>query len=238
MTRTTNARIAGFTFLFYIAVAFPSMVLFARATSGEGLAAKLAGIAQHATDLRLAVVLSLGGCFSALVLAVTLYAITRDEDPDLAMLGLTCRVGEGLIGAASVPATVALLQIATATGPQAPDSAATQALAAFVLERSPLVSALFFAVGSTLFAWLLLRGRVIPIALARLGVLASVLLGVGLPLQLAGVLHGRVTQLMWIPMAAFEIPLGFWLLFKGVSPNVRNSSGGMIAGDAARSPRI
>ena len=49
MTRSTNARLAGFTFLFYIAVAFPSMVLFKRATSGAGLAAQLAGIAQHAT---------------------------------------------------------------------------------------------------------------------------------------------------------------------------------------------
>ena len=42
MTRTTNARIAGFTFLFYIAVAFPAMVLFSRAAGGEGIAAKLA----------------------------------------------------------------------------------------------------------------------------------------------------------------------------------------------------
>ena len=33
MTLQTNARIAGFTFLFYIAVAFPSMVLLERATS-------------------------------------------------------------------------------------------------------------------------------------------------------------------------------------------------------------
>jgi len=220
MTRTTNARIAGFTFLFYIAVAFPSMVLFNRATSGEGLAAKLAGIAQHAPDLRLAVVLSLGGCFSALVLAVTLYAITRNEDPDLAMLGLMCRVGEGLIGAASIPATVALLQLTTATGPQAPDSAATQALAAFVLEQTPLVSALFFAVGSTLFAWLLLRGRMIPVPLAWIGVVGSALLVVGLPLQLAGFLAGPVTQLMWIPVAVFELTLGPWLLIKGVPSGV------------------
>jgi Domain of unknown function (DUF4386) len=223
MTRTTNARIAGFTFLFYIAVAFPSMVLFNRATSGEGLAAKLAGIAQHAPDLRLAVVLSLGGCFSALVLAVTLYAITRNEDPDLAMLGLLCRAGEGLIGAASIPATVALLQLATATGPQAPDSAATQALAAFVLEQTPLVSALFFAVGSTLFAWLLLRGRMIPVPLAWIGVVGSALLVVGLPLQLAGFLAGPVRQLMWIPVAVFELTLGPWLLIKGVSSGVSNA---------------
>ena len=168
MTRRTNARIAGFTFLFYIAVAFPSMVIFNRATNGEGMAAKLAGIAQHANDVRLSVVLSLAGCFSALVLAVTLYAITRDEDPDLAMLGLTCRVGEGLAGAVSIPATLGLLQLATATGPQSPDGAATQALAAFVLEQTPLVPAIFFAVGSTCFSWLLLRGRMIRrVGLAR-----------------------------------------------------------------------
>lgn len=216
MTRTTNARLAGFTFLFYIAVAFPSMVLFNRATSGAGLAAQMAGIARHAADLRLAVVLSLGGCFSALVLAVTLYAITRDEDPDLALLGLTCRVGEGLIGAASIPATVALLQLATATGQAAPDSAATQALAAFVLGQTPLVSALFFAVGSTLFAWLFLRRRMIPVPLAWLGVVGSALLVVGLPLQLAGFLSGPVTQLMWLPVAVFELTLGPWLLIKGV----------------------
>jgi uncharacterized protein DUF4386 len=216
MTRSTNARLAGFAFLFYIAVAFPSMVLFKRATSGAGLAAQLAGIAQHAADLRLAVVLSLGGCFSALVLAVTLYAITRDEDPDLALLGLTCRVGEGLIGAASIPATVALLQLATATGPQAPDSAAVQALAAFVLEQTPLVSALFFAVGSTLFSWLFLRSRLIPVPLAWLGVVGSALLVVGLPLQLGGFLSGPMTQLMWVPVAVFELTLGPWLLIKGV----------------------
>jgi hypothetical protein len=222
MTRRTNARIAGFTFLFYIAVAFPSMVIFNRATSGAGIAARLAGLAQHATDVRLAVLLSLAGCFSALVLAVTLHAITRDEDPDLAMLGLTRRVGEGLAGAVSIPATLGLLQLATATGPQAPDSPAIQALAAFVLEQTPLVSAIFFAVGSTCFSWLLLRGLMIPVPLAWVGVVASILVLVGLPLQLAAVLHGPITQLMWLPMAAFEIPLGVWLLIKGVAiPKVR-----------------
>ena len=220
MTRRTNARIAGFTFLFYIAVAFPSMVLFNRATSGEGIAAQLAALVQHATDVRLSVVLSLAGCFSALVLAVTLHAITRDEDPDLAMLGLTCRVGEGLSGAVSIPATLGLLHLATATGAQAPDSAATQALAGFVLGQTALIPAIFFAVGSTCFSWLLLRGRMIPVALAWLGVVASILVVVCLPLQLAGVLHGPITQLMWLPMAAFEIPLGLWLLIKGVAAPV------------------
>lgn len=219
MTRAANARIAGVTFLLYIAVAFPSMMLLNRATGGEGIAAQLAGLAQHATDVRLAVVLSLAGCVAALVLAVTLYAITREQDPDLALLALTCRVGEGVTGAASIPATLSLLGLATASGADAPDARAAQALGAFVLQQTPLVGAALFAVGSTLFSWLMLRGRLIPVALASLGVVASVLLVVGLPLQLAGVVRGAVAQLLWLPMAAFEIPLGLWLMIKGVNRN-------------------
>jgi hypothetical protein len=217
MTRTTNARIAGFTFLFYIAVAFPSMVLLERATSGEGIAAKFASIAQHAADVRVAVVLSLLGCFSALVLAVTLYAITREVDADLAMLALTCRVAEGVISGVSILETLGLLWLATATGANAPDPGAAHALGAYLLRADMAVTATFFAVGSTLFSYLFLRGRMIPVALAWLGVLASLLLVVGLPLQIAGVLRGSITQLMYLPMLAFEVPLGLWLLIKGVA---------------------
>jgi Domain of unknown function (DUF4386) len=220
MTRTTNARIAGFTFLFYIATAFPGMVLLGRAASGEGTAAKLVGIAAHASDVRVAIVLELLGCFSALVLAVTLYGITRDQDPDLAMLVLVFRVAEGVIGAISLPRTVGRLWLATASGANAPDPAAANALGALLLTLpswSAIICATFFAVGSTFFSYLLLRGRMVPDALAWVGVVASILLVVALPLQLAGVLRGPITQLMWLPMLAFEVPLGLWLLIKGVA---------------------
>ncbi|MCI0564180.1 MAG: hypothetical protein MN733_37370, partial [Nitrososphaera sp.] len=70
MTRTTNARIAGFTFLFYIAAGITSLVLSGRATGGEETAAKLANIAQHTMEMRIVVLLSLLICFSALVLGV------------------------------------------------------------------------------------------------------------------------------------------------------------------------
>jgi len=217
MTRTTNARIAGFTFLFYIAIGITGMLLFSRAASGEGIAAKLAGIAEHASDVRITVVLDLLQCFSAVVLAVTLYAITREQDPDLAMLALTCRVGEGVIAAAGIPSTLGLLWLATATGASAPDPAEAHAIGAFLLRGNMALTATFFAVGSTLFSYLLLRGRMIPVPLAWLGVIASVLLVVGLPLQLAGFLHGPVTSLMWLPMLAFEVPLALWLLIRGVA---------------------
>jgi hypothetical protein len=220
MTRTTNARIAGFTFLFYIAVALPSMVLFDRASRGEGIAAQLESIAQHASDVRVIVVLSLLGSFSALVLGVTLYRITREQNPDLAMLALTCRVAEGVISGVSLSETLGLLWLATATGANAPDPAAAYAVGAYLLKppaESVAVTATFFAVGSLLFSYLFLRGRMIPVALAWLGVLASVLLVVGLPLQIAGVLRGSITQLIYVPMLAFEVALALWLIIKGVA---------------------
>lgn len=220
MTLKTNARIAGFTFLFYIAVGITSMVLFRQATNGEGIAARLAAIAQHVTDVRLTVLLGLFEAFSALVLAVTLYAITREQDADLAMLALICRVCEGLIGGLSVLGTLSLLWLATSTGAATTDTAAVHTLGAYLLRGNMAFTATFFAVGSTLFSYLLLRGRMIPVSLAWLGVVGSALLVVGLPLQLAGFFHGLGAQLMWLPVALFELTLGPWLLIKGVASPV------------------
>ena len=157
------ARVAGFTFLFYIVAGITSLAL--------------------ASQTQVADMLSLLTSFSALVLGVTLYMITREQGLALAMLALTCRVLEAVSGEAAI----------------------------------------FFAVGSTLFSWLLLRGRLIPVALAWLGVLASVLLVVILPLQLAGLFGGptswstSVTWLVWLPMLVFELTLALWLLIKGVA---------------------
>jgi Domain of unknown function (DUF4386) len=164
MTRRTNARVAGFTFLLYIAAGITSLVLSGR---------------PQATD-----VLSLITSLSALVLGVTLYAITREQDRDLALIALGCRIIEAIPGHAG---------------------------------------AFFFAVGSTLFSWLLLKGRMIPSALAWLGVIGSAFLVVVLLLQRANVFGGATswysgaTWVIWFPLLVFEIALGLWLIVKGVA---------------------
>jgi hypothetical protein len=127
--------------------------------------------------------LALVTSFSALVLGVTLYAITRHTDPDLAMLGLICRVIEAVPGPGEI----------------------------------------FFAVASATFSWLLLRGRMIPVTLGWLGVIASILLVMLLPLQTAGFFGGPgswsspVTWVVWSPLLVFELVLGLWLVVKGVA---------------------
>ena len=227
MTRRTNSTVAGVTYLLYIAVAFPAMVLFGKATGGEGVARPLPIIAQHVGELRVTVLLGVVSSFCALVLAVTLYGITRDEDRELAMLAFACRVGEGLVGAVPLT-TLGLVWLATNVGPTAPDAATAQGLAALLLkvgDWQTTTSALLFAVGSTIFSFLLLRGRIIPAPIAWLGVVGSALPVITLTIQLTGALTGPITNLAWLPVAVFELTVAFWLIIKGAAaPAARGRS--------------
>ena len=160
MSPATNGRIAGATFLIYIV-------------------AGLSGMMWPSRPHLVAVVLQFVMWLSALTLGVTLYAITRDQNREIAMLAMLARVSEAV-------------------------------------GTEWLYNATYFAVGSTLFCWLLLRGRIIPASLAWTGLVASLILVVFLPLQIAGVATGVITKLVFLPMLAFEIPAGVWLLARGV----------------------
>lgn len=215
MTRTSNSRIAGFTFLLYIAAGISAMVLHRQAVGGVDSAARLGAIAQHEPIMRVVLLLDLAQAFCAIVLGVTLYGLTRVQDREIATMGLVCRVIEGLIASFTVPQTLALLWLAKASAGTVPDQASARLLAAYLMRGDVAFTATFFAVGSACFSYLLLRGRMIPIPLAWLGVVASVLLVICLPLQLAGFLGGLFATYVWIPMLFFEVPLGFWWLIKG-----------------------
>jgi Domain of unknown function (DUF4386) len=218
MTRSTNAKLAGFAYLSYMIVGLFNEILMYRATSVGGTVATLAHIAEYAIDVRMAVILKLCECFSALVLAVALYGITRHEDHELAVLGLACRVAEGVFIASLIPNDLALLWLAQArAGLGTLDMATTNALSAYMLIPSPAMGDMFFAVGSAIFSTLLLRGRLVPRALAWWGVLSSALLVVGLPLKFAGFFTGPLAASQFVPAVAFAPVLALWLIIKGVA---------------------
>lgn len=219
MTRQRNARLAGFAFLLYIAVGITSMIVLPGSGAGNGIPARLARIAQHASSVPLEILFAILMMACAATLGVTLYALTRDVDRELAALGLVFRVMEGMVAASAPLFTLALLHLAT-TGS---DEGATNEIAALLFRADQwkvTIAAMLFAFGSLLFTWLLLRGRIIARPLAWLGVIASVILVICLPLQLMGLLRGPAVMAMWIPMAAFEIPLGVWWLVKGTAEGV------------------
>lgn len=193
MTIKANARLAGATFLLYIVVGITGLMLPERPDT--------AGIRVLISFLIFVI---------ALGLAVSLYALTRSEDRDLARFALLCRVGESLFAAVG---PVLILSSAWATAQAARgDATALGELIDQIQAWNATIAATLFAIGSTIYCYLFLRGRLIPIPLAWLGLVASVLLMVALPLELAGYLSKTVINILWAPMALFEIPLGVWLL--------------------------
>jgi preprotein translocase subunit SecG len=218
MTLRTNARIAGITFLLYIVTGITGMILFHQASGGDTTAARLASIASHATLVRCTTLLTMLEFVYALVLATTIFALTRDIDRDLALLAAACRFAEGVLAAMSADQRLELLSIATAsTTATGADAAATIAQGNLMFAGSVLVPSLCFVCGSTIYSFLFLRGRNIPAAIAWNGVFASLLLLVALPVQIAGFLPGGAAMLIWIPMALFEVVFGVWLIARGVT---------------------
>lgn len=213
MTRRTSARVAGAAFLLYIAVGITVLILDG-VTAGADIPARLTRFAEHETRVRMGIVLSLLTSAMAITLAITLQALTRDVDPELAAIGSGFRLAEGILVAGGQLLTLGLLWLA------AHAAGGVETEAALLLHLSSwnvVLASMMFAAGSTLFAWLFVRGRLLPMWLAWLGLGASVLLVLALGLQLAGVRNGTISNAIWAAMALFEVTLAFWLIFRGAS---------------------
>ena len=219
MTRATIARLTGFTYLFYIATSIIGANLFARITKGDGVAAKLANIGTHGPQLGLCFVLALLTIFAALILAVALYALTRDEAANLALFALTCRVVEGVLNAVPAISILALLstalQASAATGSEA---IVLNTLASALLELqgwTVIISAPVFGVGSALYYYILARSSSVPPPLAYFGVFSSVLLVIAIPLEPFEIIRGAMAFYIWLPSLLFESIFAPWLIIKG-----------------------
>ena len=222
MTLKTNARLTGTILLLYIATGITSLVLMGQVTDGaEGTAEKLASIAEHAFQVRVNILLDLLCAAYAIILAVTFYALTRHQDADLAMLSLCCRFSEGLIIALGPIISLGQLSVATmiapASGTEIASSNALGVMAIKIGDWSGIITAICFSAGSMIYSYLFLRSRSIPAPLAWLGLLASILLVVILPLRLAGFIEGSLINFIWYPMLVFEVALALWLIIKGVT---------------------
>ncbi len=210
------ARLAGGMFLLVIAaVLVSSMFQGGGISPSDDIAGTLRSIADNAVGFRLSIVSLAIASIGTLVLASMLYALTKRRDENLAILALACRAVEAALYAIGILSVLILLSLSDEP------TAGEQELGAVVVDVASLstnVGAIFFAVGSTVFAYLLLRARSVPVPFAALGVVASLILVIGVPLETAA---GRTTAdgasiILWLPMFVFEIATGVWLLVKGV----------------------
>lgn len=210
------ARLAGSLFLLYIAVSLAESSMFEYAAGTGPASARLASLSEHAALVRLSAALAVTSLLIALVLAVALFALTRHSDLELALLALCARAAEAAIGAIYVLPPLAMLAVARTAG--ALESETLFELLSSVREGAMTISATCFALGSALFSYLFLRARSIPAVLAWLGLAASLVLLVALPVQLTLGAGAMTAWMLWVPMLVFEVALALWLLFRGINP--------------------
>lgn len=176
-------------------------------------------ILAHETLFRVGIAGFVLYCAGVLVESVALYVILKPVDQNLALLATLGRLVHGftwLLVALNNFTALRLLSHPEYAGFQSP-----------VLARLYLsgfdqyyVGLLFWSLGATIGAYLWLKARYVPAALAAIGIAASAWCAVCTIALLISPSFSKIVNL-WAfdtPMALFEIVLSLLLLFRGLRP--------------------
>ena len=165
-----------------------------------------------------------------MVLTWALYVLLRPVNRHLALLGAFFRLSElAVLCIATVNSLVILRLLGGAAYLQSFDANQLHSLVMLAYNTQGLgmsVGFILLGLGSSVFAYLLLRSRYVPKALAALGIFSSLLLAIGsLALIVCPGLEVIGMSYM-MPMGLYEVGLGFWLLIKGIKapPAFRSSA--------------
>jgi hypothetical protein len=221
MSPQTVARIAGAAYLLQMALGISGFAVRASLGVAGDAAATARNIASAERLYRLSLLGDLLGVATVLVVTWALYVLLRPAQRELAALAVLMRLVENAI----LAAMAVVLLAAVPTAAPAAYLAAFDSDQAFALGRlargAHLIgfnaAFLFLGLGSAVFAYALLKARLIPSSFAVFGVVASVLLAMGAATTLIIPTSARIVQAVsFPPMFLFEVGLGVWLLVRGV----------------------
>jgi hypothetical protein len=212
------ARLAGLMYFVVLAADIAGLVLESAVAGGGTFEARAQQIIASEGLYRVALVCSLGGALSTILLATSLYVAVRPVDGNLALMALLFRTGETVIGAVGIVTSFAVLHLSlTVRDATAFDANQLGALASlFSTGATSAIAAIFFSLGSTIFFYVFLKSTYIPRALSAWGVFASLcyaalwIARLILPESSGLAVYGS------LPIAIAELATGFWLLVKGI----------------------
>jgi len=180
-------------------------------------------VAAAESLFRLSVVFDVAHAIGFIVLLSALYVVLSPVNRYLALLASISKLV--YVGSALLMSFSFLTVLHLASDPAYPQNLGAEAIQGLVrLNSSALwdqyyVGLVFWALSSTLFAWLWLKSRYIPAALAIFGIASSVwCLFCAVAYLLNPVAFSSVVN-VWLfdmPMAIFYFTLSGWLLFKGL----------------------
>lgn len=220
------ARIAGFTLLIAMAIVHIANfgINFRLIVPGNALDTAR-NIMAHETLFRLNIACNLIYVVSLVVLLSALYVVLKPVNRNLALIATFCRLVLALMwGITALNTLSALRLLGDAAYLPVFKADQLQTLARLHLAASYdayYVGLPFWGLASTVCSYLLFKSRFIPRVLAAFGVISSAWCVICAFAFIVFPHFDATVSASWfdMPMVVFEIAMGFWLLFKGLSPS-------------------
>jgi len=219
------ARVAGFTFLFAIAIVIISnySVTFRFIVPDSAETAR--NIIANQTLFRINIFCNLIYFVTLIVMFTSLYVILKPVNKNLALAAAFFRLIYALIwGIMAINTLAAIRLLGDASYLSVFEPNQLQTLSKLHLSSSwdaYYVGLPFWGLASTVCSYLLFKSRYIPRALAAFGIISSVWCVFCAFTYLIFPEYGETVHigLFDVPLVIFEMSLGFWLLFKGLRPS-------------------
>jgi len=219
------ARVAGFTFLFAMAIVVLANYGISFRLIVPGNAAETArNIMAHETLFRINIACNLIYSASVVVLLAALYVILKPVNRNLALVAAFCRLVYALmwvVTALNMLSALRLLGDAAYLPVFKADQLQTLARLHIASSYDAYYVGLpFWTLASTVCSYLWFKSRYIPRALAAFGAISSAWCVICAFAFIVFPNFDETVNATWFdaPMAIFEMALGLWLLFKGLRP--------------------
>ena len=223
-SQRSAAKAAGWAYLATLAIVVAVNFGIHDRLAAGGRAEAARNILAHATLFRAGIVGDLVYCAGVVVQLTALYVILAPVGRGLALLAALWRFVWVLTwGVMTLHLAAALRLLGDPQAARALGAAGVQALAGLELSArfdDYYVGLLFGSLASTACAWLWLRSRHVPRALAAFGLIASAWCVLCTAWFLVSPHFSEVVNLWWFdtPMALFDLALSVWLLVRGLRP--------------------
>lgn len=215
-TDTKTPRLIGVAFLVQaVASVVAGSMLPGVLNVSDNIVDTMANLADSAVQIRAGIMVEMVTVIALIVLSVLLFVLFRNQNLKIALVALGLRLTEVALLATSRVATFALLRVSQTSAVEG-HPAYLQALGTLAYESQEFaysINMVFFALGGTLFYYLLHRSGYVPRALALCGLIVAPLALLGTIGELLGL---AVPLFMFIPNLPFELAIGLWLLVKGI----------------------
>jgi len=175
-------------------------------------------VAANANQYRLAISIDFLSMVAVMALAFSLYVILKPFNPYLALLALGWRIGEVIIQAAAIVPGFLLIKLSQ-SALSSSELAGVEPIGLMLILGSMKIvwiSFVFLSLGSVFNNFLFYKSKLIPRGLAVYGLISTGLYTLGSLLVLFIDLPESAKMGMMMPLASFELALGFYLAIFGI----------------------